>query len=299
VKIAVIINPISGAGRRPDLARQRAERATAFLVGHNVDGEVFVTERTGHARELTLAAVSRGVTVCVAWGGDGTVNEVASALAFTPASLAIVPSGSGNGLAREVGIPFDPKAAFQIAIAGRERLIDAGEIEGRLFFNLAGVGLDARVAHRFAATGLARRGFVRYLEIAAGEIFTRASRDYTIATDGHSQRTRALVVVIANGKQYGNGATIAPDARVDDGRLDVIVIEDRSPWAVLRDAPQLFRGRLADVRGVTMTVTTRVEIASNEPLMYHVDGEPCMGTSSVCGRVRPGALKVRVGNLCA
>jgi YegS/Rv2252/BmrU family lipid kinase len=297
--VAVIINPISGAGRRPDVARQRAERATAFLVGHQVDGEVFVTERSGHARELALAALGRGVTRCVAWGGDGTVNEVASALAFTPASIAIIPSGSGNGLSREVGIPFDPKLAFDIALGGRERVIDAGEIEGRLFFNLAGVGLDARIAHQFAATGLSRRGFARYLEIAGSEIFRRSQHDLVVATDGQSRRMRALLVAIANGRQYGNGALIAPDARIDDGLLDVTVVDDRSPWGVLRHAPKLFRGRLADVPGVTMSVVTRVEITSTEPLIYHVDGEPCEGGLSVSARIRPGALRVRVGNLCA
>ena len=297
--IAVIINPISGAGRRPDVARQRAERAAAFLVGHGVDGEVFVTERAGHARELALAALGRGVTLCVAWGGDGTVNEVASALAFSPASVAIIPSGSGNGLSREVGIPFDPKMAFDIALGGRDRVIDAGEIEGRLFFNLAGVGLDARVAHQFAATGLARRGFVRYLEIAGSEIFRRPLHDCVIATDGQSRRARVLLVAIANGRQYGNGALIAPHARIDDGLLDVTVVDDRSPWAVMRHAPKLFRGRLADVPGVTMSVATHVEIASTERLMYQVDGEPCEGSSSVSARIRPGALRVRVSNLCA
>ena len=81
--VAVIINPISGAGRRPDVARQRAEVATAFLHRRGVDGEVFVTERGGHARELALAALGRGASLCIAWGGDGTINETASALAFS------------------------------------------------------------------------------------------------------------------------------------------------------------------------------------------------------------------------
>ena len=297
--IAVIINPISGAGRRPDVARQRAERATAFLHSRRVDGEVFVTERAGHARELTLAALGRGASLCIAWGGDGTVNEVASALAFTEASLAIVPSGSGNGLSREVGIPFDTQAAFEIAVGGRDRVIDAGEIEGRLFFNLAGVGLDARVAHQFAATGLMRRGFVRYLEIAGSEIFTRSQHEYEITIDGTLRRSHVLLAAIANGRQYGNGALIAPDARIDDGKLDVVVVDDRSPWAVLRHTPKLFRGKLAEVPGVTMSVATRVEIASPEPLIYHVDGEPCAGGSSLSARIRPGAVRVRVGNLSA
>jgi YegS/Rv2252/BmrU family lipid kinase len=297
--VAVIINPISGAGRRPDVARQRAELATAFLYSRGINGEVFVTERGGHARELAQAALGRGVTLCIAWGGDGTVNEVASALAFTSASMAIVPAGSGNGLSREVGIPFDPMSAFETAVSGRDRLIDAGEIEGRLFFNLAGVGLDARVAHQFAATGLARRGFRRYLEIASTEIFTRSRHEYDITIDGQLRRSHVLLATIANGREFGNGALIAPDARVDDGLLDVVIVDDRSAWAVLWHAPKLFRGRLADVPGVTMSRGTSVEIASNEPLIYHVDGEPCAGGSSVSARIRPGALHVRVGNLCA
>jgi YegS/Rv2252/BmrU family lipid kinase len=281
------------------VARQRAELATAYLHARRIDGEVFVTERGGHARELALAALGRGVSLCIAWGGDGTVNEVASALAFRTASLGIIPSGSGNGLSREVGIPFDPRAAFEVALGERERVIDAGEIERRLFFNLAGVGLDARIAHQFAATGLVRRGFTRYLEIASTEIFTRAPHEYEIAIDGQLRRSHVLLIAIANGRQYGNGALIAPTARIDDGKLDVVVVDDRSPWAVIRHAPKLFRGRLADVPGVTMSPATQVEIAAREPLIYHVDGEPCAGGSAVSARIRPAALRVRVGNLCA
>jgi len=283
--VAVIINPISGAGRRPDVARQRAEVATAFLHRRGVDGEVFVTERGGHARELALAALGRGASLCIAWGGDGTINETASALAFSGASLGIIPSGSGNGFSRELGIPFDSLAAFEIALGGQERVIDAGEIEGRLFFNLAGVGLDARIAHQFAATGLVRRGFRRYLEIASNEIFRRARHEYAITVDGKLRRSHVLLVAIANGRQYGNGALIAPAARVDDGKLDVVIVDDRSPWAVIRHAPKLFRGRLADVPGVTMSLATCVDITANEPLIYHVDGEPCAGGTTVSARI--------------
>ncbi len=297
--VAVIINPISGAGRRPDVARQRAELATAFLHSRGVDGEVFVTERGGHARELAQAAIGRGVSLCIGWGGDGTVNEIASVLAFTNASLGIIPSGSGNGLSREMGIPFDPRAAFEMALGRDERVIDAGEIEGRFFFKLAGVGLDARIAHQFAATGLVRRGFVRYIEIATSEIFTRATHEYEITINGQLRRSHVLLVAIANGRQYGNGALIAPAARVDDGQLDVVVIDDRSPWAVIRHAPKLFRGRLAEVPGVTMSAAATVEITANEPLIFHVDGEPCQGGSTVSARIRPAALRVRVRNLCA
>ena len=184
-RTAVIINPISGTGGRPDAARQRAERAAALLAARGVDAEIFVTERGGHARDLAAAMITRGVSLIVAWGGDGTVNEVASALAFTRrARLAVIPSGSGNGLARELGIPLDPAAAFACAVDGQTRVIDCGELDGRLFFNVAGLGLDARVAHEFAAHGLVRRGFARYLEVAARELFTYEPHDHTIVADG-------------------------------------------------------------------------------------------------------------------
>src|SRR5689334_4477975 len=133
--VAVIINPISGTGRRPDEARRRAELAASLLDARGLDAEIFVTERPKHAHELARAAVAHGASMCIAWGGDGTINEVASALAFGPVTLAIIPSGSGNGLARELAIPLRPAEAFDVALNGREQLIDAGEIEGRLFFN--------------------------------------------------------------------------------------------------------------------------------------------------------------------
>jgi len=293
-RVAVIINPISGAGRRPDVARQRTELATALIDQRRLDAEVFVTERAGHARELAQAALGRGVTLCIAWGGDGTVNEVASALVFSSAALAIVPSGSGNGLAREVGIPFEPAAAFDVAFDGRDRIIDAGELEGRLFFNVAGLGLDAHVAHQFATHGLVRRGFRRYLEILMREVFTYVPDDYTIVADGHTIRARALLVAIANARQYGNGALIAPNARIDDGQLDIVVVEHRSPWAVIFHVPKLFSGKVATVPGVTMTRAVDVEISSTRQVVYHVDGEPYVAGTSVRAHIRPGALRIRV-----
>src|SRR5688500_4341429 len=117
--VAVIINPISGTGGRIGIARARAERAAALIAARGLDAQVFVTERPGHARELARAVLAQGVSTIVAWGGDGTINEVASVLAFRDATLAVIPSGSGNGLARELCIPFDLERAFDVAFAGR------------------------------------------------------------------------------------------------------------------------------------------------------------------------------------
>jgi YegS/Rv2252/BmrU family lipid kinase len=295
VNAAVIINPISGTGGRPDVARRRAEFAAAALEHHRVDGEVFVTERIGHARELTRAALARGARLVLAWGGDGTVNEVASVLAYGDGTLGIIPSGSGNGLSRELQIPFAPDAAFDLALAsGRDIVIDAGELDEHLFFNIAGIGLDARVAHRFAAGGLVRRGFWRYLEITAQEIFTYAPDEHTVVVDNVPERCCALIVAIANARQYGNGAIIAPAAKLDDGRLDVVVVAQRSIVATLFQVRQVFRGRIDTLPGVSIRRGEAIEVTSARPVIYHIDGEPFVGGASVRARVRPSALRVRV-----
>jgi diacylglycerol kinase (ATP) len=291
-KVVVIINPISGAGRRRDVARLRAEHAAALVEQRRLDAEVYVTERPGHARELAQAARRRGVTLFVAWGGDGTVNEVGSALVESSASLAIVPSGSGNGLARELGIPLDPAMAFQAVFEGHSRLIDVGELDGRLFFNIAGLGLDAMVAHRFAEGGLERRGFVRYLELAAREIASFVPLEYAVTADGHSLLVRPLLIAIANARQYGNGALIAPGAELDDGKLDLVVVDHRPAWRVLMQAPRLFSGNVMQVPGVSTTRASSVAISADTALVYHVDGEPYVGGLLVKASVHPLALRV-------
>jgi YegS/Rv2252/BmrU family lipid kinase len=255
---------------------------------------VFVTERPGHGRELALAAVQRGISTIVAWGGDGTMNEIGTAVAFTDASMAVVPSGSGNGLARELRVPFDASAALEVAFSGRVMTIDAGEIEQRLFFNVAGLGLDARVAHRFAVGGLEKRGFSRYLAITMRELAAYRPDTLTVTIDSATVTTSSLLVAIANGRQYGNGAIIAPHARLDDGLLDVVVVKGRSLVRACLELPFVFTGTIDRLAGVSIQRTSSIQITSPYPLVYHVDGEPIAGTLSVAARVRPQALRLRV-----
>jgi YegS/Rv2252/BmrU family lipid kinase len=255
-----------------------------------LDADVFVTERPGHARELAASALRRGAAMCIAWGGDGTVNEVASALVHTGAALGIVPGGSGNGLARDLGIPADPAAAFATALSGTARAIDAGEVDGHLFFNVAGFGLDARVARAFGRGG--RRGLARYVQITVRELLAYRPAEYVVTVDGQTERGRPLIVAVANSRQYGNGALIAPRARLDDGRLDVVVVEHRSPLRVLVQARRLFTGTLGDAPGVSMRAGSTIEVSSPEPVVYHVDGEPHAGGTVVPVQVRPAVLRV-------
>jgi diacylglycerol kinase (ATP) len=293
-RLAVIINPISGTGGRRDVIQSRVRLAEALAREHNVQAQVLTTQYMGHARELAEAAIAAGTTTLIAWGGDGTLNEVASVLAFRDAVLGVIPSGSGNGLARELHIPLSAPEAFAIAVGARERTIDCGELDGHLFFNVAGLGLDARVAHEFATHTTTRRGFRRYLEITTRELFRYDPDEHTIVVDDSTLRSRALMIAIANGRQYGNGALIAPHAKIDDGKLDVIVIDNRPAWRALLRIPYVFAGQLARVPGVTMIRGEQVEITSARPVIFHVDGEPFVGGARVCARVHRGALRVRV-----
>jgi YegS/Rv2252/BmrU family lipid kinase len=293
--IAVIINPISGTGGRIDVARARAAQAAALLSSRGCDpSNVFITERAGHAREIALAAVARGIRTIAAWGGDGTMNEVATALAFKDVALALVPSGSGNGLARDLRIPFEAAAALDVAFNGSQRIIDAGEIDGRLFFNVAGIGLDARVAHRFAVDGLEKRGFSRYLAITMRELSGYQPDKLTVTTPMASTSGSLLLVAIANGRQYGNGATIAPHALLDDGRLDVVTVTARPLVRACLELPLVFMGQIDRVGGVTMAKTESVHITSPHPVVYHLDGEPIAGTLRIAAKVRPRALTIKV-----
>ena len=291
MSVTIIINPIAG-GARPSVARSRAQLALTVVDQHGDPAEVFVTEGVGHARDLAKAAVGRGARLVMAWGGDGTINEVASALAFGEIPLGIIPAGSGNGLARELGVHPRPERAIADALAAEPRPMDLGEIEGRLFANTAGAGFDAHIASRFAASR--RRGFLGYAGITARALRTYQPGHYRVTIGGIETAHRAILVTIANSAQFGNNARIAPGARVDDGELDLVVMEEQSRIATLCGMPRLFNGTVERVRGCTIRRIREATIESDQPMTYHVDGEPVHGGTSLRVRVHPGALMVAV-----
>jgi YegS/Rv2252/BmrU family lipid kinase len=294
LSVAVIINPISG-GARPDTARAKAQLAMAAIERHGDTAEVFITERVGHAKQLAKAAAKRGARLVLAWGGDGTINEVATALAFeeeTP--FGIIPAGSGNGLATELGISRNADRAIAQALRAEPRLMDAGELDGHLFVNVAGIGIDAYVASRFNAATNVRRGLLTYAKITSGALFTYIPADYRIASGDNGEdarlHTRAVLVSIANGTQFGNNARIAPHAKFDDGLLDLVVVEERSRLWTLTQVPRLFNGTAERVSGCTITKIRHATIETELPMTYHVDGEPILGGTRITVRVHPRAL---------
>jgi YegS/Rv2252/BmrU family lipid kinase len=287
------VNPAAGPrGRRA--GHRRVALAESVLAARGAQGSVHLTEGPGHAYELASRAVAARATLICAWGGDGTVNEIARAVAGTGTALGIVPAGSGNGLARELGLPWDPTRALGVALAHRERVIDVGDAGGRLFVNLCGVGLDAHVAARFNTRPGRRRGLWPYVSIGGREILRYRAREYRIRAGGETWTERALAVVCANARQYGGGAVVAPTARPDDGQLELVTVAARPPLVALRDALHLFRGTLDRAPGVRTTRTPTAEITGTEPILFHVDGEAVTGGTTLTVRIRPAVLRVRV-----
>lgn len=286
--VAVIINPVSG-GATLEQARRRADLAARVIAAAGEAAEVFVTEGRGHARDLAAAAVQRGARLVCAWGGDGTINEVASSLLYMPAALAVIPSGSGNGLARELRVSRRPERAIAEALGAPAQAIDVGEFGGRRFVSVAGVGFDAHVAACFDRDKGAR-GFTTYVRIAARELWTYQPCTYRLGTAAR----RALIITIANAPQFGNGARIAPQAIMDDGLLDLVVVEARSKIGTIWGLPRLFTGGINRLRGVTSGRIERATIESDQPMWFHVDGEPVQGGTRLEARVLPAALKIAV-----
>ncbi len=292
--VSVLINPISGIRRRHDSPETRRALAERVVREFGATPHVTVTEAPGHAQALAREALERQDAVVVAWGGDGTVNEVAGALRFTSTPLAIVPAGSGNGLALDLGVPPRAEEALRVALTGVTRQIDTGEIDGVPFFNLAGIGLDASIAARFARRGAGRRGLRAYVQITVAELLRYGPVSYTVEGGGETVVRKALFIALANSRQYGNGALIAPAARLDDGRLEVVVVEARSlAWLAVR-LPSLFRGTLVDAPGILMRSWASLSVSASAGIAYHVDGEPRSGGSTVEIRVHQRALAVRV-----
>lgn len=282
LKIRLIVNPRSGrAARALPAVREFAARHGAAVV---------LTEHPRHAAALAAVALADGCDLVAAVGGDGTMNEVASALTGTPATLGLVPCGSGNGLARHLGVYGPLARALEILVTGRPRVIDTGLADGRPFFTAAGLGFEAEVARRFNA--LARRGFARYLTTSFATWRTWQSEEFSVSTPAGRETVRAFTLVVANANQYGNDAFIAPGAALDDGRLDLCAVPPVTLWNGAPLALRLFRGTISDAPGVLARRAERFVVERAAPGPLHTDGEVHNAGARVEFTVRPASLRV-------
>ena len=297
----VVINPVAGP-RRTRTIGACVDLAKSVLTAHNYEADVRITTGPDDASTFAREGITSGVDVVIAWGGDGTVNGAATAVAGTGIPLAIIPGGSGNGLARDLAIPTKPVEALEIAAGGATRQIDAGDLHGSLFFNVAGIGFDARIAARLAMPG-ARRGLLGYIIATIGELRVYEPGSYSIHNafdvEGKSHMADiidhpALFIALANSRQYGNGAQIAPAALLDDGMMEIVVVEPQSSFSILRQMPAFFNGTLREGPGLLMRSAASMNISSSHPIKFHVDGEPRTGPNSIALLTRRDILRVRV-----
>lgn len=289
MKYRFIFNPRSGHNaRNPRLLHHTRE----FIAAHRLDATVVATERPRHATELARRAVDEGCDVVVAVGGDGTMNEVGTALVGTAATLGLIPCGSGNGLGRHLGIPSPGRGAFRTLLQGRPRLIDTGTANGHPFFNAMGLGFDAEISDRF--TRVTRRGFSAYVRTTLAVWRSFKPITVTVQTGTMQHELPAFIVAVANSDQYGNDCYIAPGARVDDGLLDLTVLKPVGVLAALPLAVRLFAGRLDGSPHVARLRAARFTIGRGMPGLIHTDGEVHASAASVEVVVRPQSLRVWV-----
>ncbi|MEZ5316703.1 MAG: diacylglycerol kinase family protein [Vicinamibacterales bacterium] len=288
MRAGVILNPRAGrAGSTAGLAGARADFARAVLARHGASADVRISEGAGHAAALARACLAAGADVVIAWGGDGTINEVAGPLIGGRVPLAIVPGGSGDGLARSLGLPRRAELALRLAVTGPRGPMDVGWIGPRHFLNLAGIGFDAAVADRFNRRG--RRGLRGYVTGALRTVWGHRPGACTLALDDRSLEGPRFVVVFANGSQYGSGLVIAPDASPWDGWLNLVVVDDGSPLRQIWRARRLFIRPLDPAEGV-LRAAIRTARISGSRLLGHVDGESFTASGTLDVRLDAGAL---------
>ncbi|MCC5022766.1 MAG: diacylglycerol kinase family lipid kinase [Candidatus Synoicihabitans palmerolidicus] len=288
-QIGFIFNPHSGHNRRNPYLLDHTRK---FIADHELDARVVTTERPRHATELAHAAVADGCGLVVAIGGDGTLNEVATALINAPAALGLIPCGSGNGLGRHLGMPNPGNGAYQTLLTGQVRQIDTGAANGIPFFNAMGLGFDAEISSRF--NHLTRRGLTAYVRTGFHACANYQPAHYRIHHAGRTYASDAFIVAVANSDQYGNDCFIAPGAQVDDGRLNLTVLKRVTTLNALPLAFRLFRGSIASSRNAQCLEGEhfRIERSSSGPM--HTDGEVHETSAEVDVIVRPRSLRILV-----
>jgi len=285
-KIIFIVNPHSGVGKQKGIEK---------LIEKHLDASTFeysivYTEKAGHASELSREAVSRGLDAVIAVGGDGTVNEAAQGLVGSETALGIIPTGSGNGLSRHLKIPMNPSKAICILNDYRTAKIDTATLNDNLFVSIAGVGFDAKVAKKFAKAG--KRGFRTYFNIATSAYSSYNPKTYRMVIDGQEIRRKAMFISFANSNQFGNNTSIDPNARLDDGFIDVCIVSKVPYWKTVFLAPLLFMKRFDRTPYVEIIRAKEVELVRKKGKSGHVDGDPFVAGKNIHLRIQPLSLNV-------
>ncbi len=289
-KSLVVVNPV--AGRRTKVNLEKEIRI--WLDSNSTRADMVFTQAHGHAFSLVKEHLASSFNHFVAVGGDGTVNEMAAALYDVPgASLAIVPAGSGNGLARHLGIPSNVQKALQVAYGDKTLKTDVVLWNGRPFFSVAGTGFDAHVARLFA--GMKGRGMRNYVRAVLKSFPRYQPGKYRISIANETFETRALMITVANSNQFGNNTSLAPDASLTDGAFDLCIMQKPPLLRSVIVSPLLFLKKMHKTRWLNIVRCSEATIERLQTEPIHIDGEPIASDeNTILLKLIPAALNIHV-----
>ncbi|MFQ3575236.1 MAG: diacylglycerol kinase family protein [Cytophagales bacterium] len=284
-KLLFVINPISGGKDKkhvPELIKNSIDKK-------EFETEIYFTQSQGHATEIAQEAVADKFDIIAAVGGDGTVNEISRGIVNTDTALTIIPFGSGNGLARHLGVPMNIKKSIEFINNAKTKKIDCGYLNGNLFANMAGTGFDAHIGKLFAEQKT--RGFSTYVKTTLNEFVNYKAQDYELEIDGKVYERSAFLISFANSTQYGNNAHIAPLASTEDGLIDVCIMRsfpvvDMPGLALRLFTKTVDKSKYVEIKGHSIKVNRKSNGA------VHLDGEPFEMGQSLDIEVKPNSLWV-------
>ncbi|TND08062.1 MAG: hypothetical protein FD123_2616 [Bacteroidetes bacterium] len=287
LKVAFVINPKSGTDKKTD--RSALIRG---LISPDYESVIFDWNKLEDRDAIFAEVKNGGFDIALAAGGDGTVNQLADALSGTSTALGILPFGSGNGLARHLGISLKTDEAMHLVGSGKLVTMDRGLINGKSFFCTAGVGFDAHIGKLFAESST--RGFSTYLQMTLREFSNYKSEIYTISIDGKIIEREAFLITAANAGQYGNNAWIAPAAIVNDGLLHLSILKPFRWWNIPRLGSSMLSKKIFRSRFFESFTGKKIVITRNAQGPTHFDGEPDMMGTKLEIEIDPAALKILV-----
>ena len=290
MKTKFIINPISGVGKQKNITTLIEK----FLDKNKFIYDIIFTKYSGHAKLIAKEAIKENYQILVAVGGDGTVNEISSELIYSDLILGIIPAGSGNGFAFHFGIHKNIKRSILQLNNSKTETIDSGEINDFPFVNVSGIGFDAHIAKLFSKSK--KRGLISYIKLIFKEL-SYQSKNYTIRYNKIERQVNAILISFANASQYGNNFKISPFAKVNDEKIDFVIIKDIPRWKIPAFLFILAIGKINTSRYVEIIKSNRMHIISNDNKeLIHIDGEPVKINKDIKIKINPKSLKILIPN---
>lgn len=287
-KVLFILNPIAGITKKENIPALIEKHVDASLF----ETEIVYTEYAGHARKIASDAVAKSFDYVVAVGGDGTINEIGSQLVNTETVLAIVPAGSGNGLAIKLNIPRWTGQAISLLNKGEIIEIDAPRSNGNFFFSNTGMGYEGMIAHRFAETP--KRGFFEYSRLMLKYYFKYREKRYRIEMDGIAKEEKLWAIEVANSGELGYGIKSVAHSDLQDELLEVFMIKAFPKWQMLFLWPIFMIGRGDLTKHVALAETKHIRIVSKDEDYVQIDGDPLQKGRILEVEMKSDRLKVLI-----